>query len=173
MGIGKDVIRWMIRRDMQEVVDMEALVYEFPWDESDFINALRQRNCIGMVYEKQNYVLAYMLYELHKTKLHLLNFTVHPGYQRRGIGTAMVKKLFGKLSSERRNRIMLEVRETNLDAQLFFQSLGFEAVDVLKDYYEDTTEDAYVMVRRWDQCVRRCLLEPRTKAVTDRQQGGG
>lgn len=154
MGIGKDCIRWMIRRDMDEVVDMEASVYEFPWSENDFINCLRQRNCIGMVYEKSNYVLGYMIYELHKSRLHVLNFTVHPGYQRRGIGSAMVKKLFGKISKERRNRIQLEVRETNLDAQLFFKSHGFEAINVLQDYYQDTTEDAYVMVRRWDPSLR-------------------
>jgi ribosomal-protein-alanine N-acetyltransferase len=37
------------------------------------------------------------------------------------------------------------VRETNLPAQLFFRSLGFRAISVLKDFYQDTTEDAYLM----------------------------
>ena len=50
----------------------------------------------------------------------------------------MCGKLFGKLSHERRNRIMLEVRETNLDAQLFFKNLGFRAISVLRDFYDDT-----------------------------------
>jgi len=54
-------------------------------------------------------------------------------------------KLIGKLTPERRNRIVLEVRETNLPAQLFFRSLGFRAISVLKDFYQDTTEDAYLM----------------------------
>jgi ribosomal-protein-alanine N-acetyltransferase len=40
---------------------------------------------------------------------------------------------------------VLEVRETNLPAQLFFRSLGFRAISVLKDFYQDTTEDAYLM----------------------------
>ena len=43
---------------------------------------------------------------------------------------------------------MLEVRETNLPAQLFFRQLGFRAVSVLRDFYEDTTEDAYLMQYR-------------------------
>ena len=43
---------------------------------------------------------------------------------------------------------MLEVRETNLAAQLFFRSLSFRAVNVLHDFYDDTTEDAYVMQYR-------------------------
>jgi len=42
-------IRWMIRRDMPEVLDIESGSFEFPWSEEDFIRCLRQRNCIGMV----------------------------------------------------------------------------------------------------------------------------
>jgi ribosomal-protein-alanine N-acetyltransferase len=57
----------------------------------------------------------------------------------------MVNKLVGKLSQQRRNRILLEIRETNLAAQMFFKNLSFRAVSVLRDYYDDTVEDAYVM----------------------------
>jgi ribosomal-protein-alanine N-acetyltransferase len=61
----------------------------------------------------------------------------------------MAAKLVGKLSAQRRTRIVLEVRETNLDAQIFFRSQGFRAVNVLRDFYEDTTEDAYLMQLRY------------------------
>jgi ribosomal-protein-alanine N-acetyltransferase len=44
---------------------------------------------------------------------------------------------------------MLEVRETNLPAQLFFRGMGFKAISLLKDFYEDTTEDAYLMQYRY------------------------
>ena len=57
----------------------------------------------------------------------------------------MIKKLVSKLSYQRRNRIMLEVRETNLAAQLFFRGHGFRAVSLLRKFYEDTPEDAYLM----------------------------
>ena len=57
----------------------------------------------------------------------------------------MANKLIGKLSQQRRNRVVLEVRETNLAAQIFFRNQGFRAMSVLKDYYDDSTEDAYVM----------------------------
>jgi ribosomal-protein-alanine N-acetyltransferase len=57
----------------------------------------------------------------------------------------MMDKLVAKLSPERRDKIVLEVRERNLPAQLFFRSLGYRATSVLKDFYQDTTEDAYLM----------------------------
>jgi ribosomal-protein-alanine N-acetyltransferase len=138
-------IRWMIRRDMPEVLEIERKSFEFPWFEEDFIRCLRQRNCIGMVAEHGERVVGFMIYELHKTRLHILNFAVSTEFRRRGVGRQMIEKLVGKLSSQRRTRITLEVRETNLPAQLFFKSAEFRAVTVLRAYYEDSPEDAYLM----------------------------
>ena len=138
-------IRWMIRRDMPEVLGIEDQSFEFPWCEEDFIRCLRQRNCIGMVAEHDERVVGFMIYELHKSRLHVLNFAVHPDFRKRGVGVQMIDKLIGKLSRQRRTRILLEVRETNLEAQLFFREAGFRAISVLRDFYDDTTEDAYLM----------------------------
>lgn len=142
-------IRWMIRRDMPAVLAIEEQSFEFAWTEDDFIRCLRQRNCIGMVAEQDEQVVGFMIYELHKNRLHVLNFAVAEEVRRHGVGRAMISKLLSKLSHERRNRIMLEVRETNLDAQLFFKQIGFRAVSVLRDFYDDTDEDAYVMQYRY------------------------
>lgn len=141
-------IRWMIRRDMPEVLQTEQESFEFAWTEEDFLRCLRQRNCIGMVAEQGEKVVGFMIYELHKAKLHILNFAVHPLCRRGGVGAQMVAKLVSKLSSHRRTRITLEVRETNLGAQLFFKAQTFKAVRVLRGFYEDTGEDAYLLQYR-------------------------
>lgn len=138
-------IRWMIRRDMPEVLNIEQGSFEFPWSEDDFIRCLRQRNCIGMVAEHDNRVVGFMIYELNQNHLHILNFAVRPDYRRKDVGRRMADKLIGKLSQQRRSRVVLEVRETNLAAQVFFRKMGFRATSVLRDFYDDTTEDAYVM----------------------------
>ena len=142
-------IRWMIRRDMLEVLDIEKGSFEFPWLEEDFIRCLRQRNCIGMVAEHEDQVVGFMIYELHKTRIHVLNFAVAADHRHCGVGSQMIAKLLGKLSSQRRSRVVLEVRETNLGAQLFFRENGFRAVSVLRAYYDDTPEDAYLMQFRY------------------------
>lgn len=142
-------IRWMIRRDMPEVLHIEQQSFEFAWTEEDFLRCLRQRNCIGMVAEHGEKVVGFMIYELHKSRLHILNFAVHPGWRRSGVGAQMVAKLISKLSSHRRTRISLEVRETNLAAQLFFSRQDFRAVRVLRAFYEDSGEDAFLMEYRF------------------------
>jgi ribosomal-protein-alanine N-acetyltransferase len=141
-------IRWMIRRDMPEVLQTEQESFEYAWAEEDFLRCLRQRNCIGMVAEQGERVVGFMIYELHKNRLHILNFAVHPHFRRYGVGSQMVGKLIGKLSSHRRTRITMEVRETNLTAQLFFRAQGFKATRVLRAFYEDSHEDAFLMQYR-------------------------
>lgn len=141
-------IRCMIRRDMTEVLEIERESFAFHWSEDEFIRCLRQRNCIGMIAEINDRVVGFMVYELKKTYLHVLNFAVASDSRRRGIGRRMIQMMYGKLSAQRRTRIMLECRETNLPGQLFFRECGFRAVSVLRDFYEETTEDAYVMQLR-------------------------
>jgi len=144
-------IRWMIRRDMPEVLAIEAESFEFPWLEEDFIRCLRGRNCIGMVAEYDDRIVGFMIYELAKNRIQVLNLATAAKWRRRGVGSQMAAKLVGKLSAQRRTRITLEVRETNLPAQLFFRTSGFRAVSVLRDFYEDTPEDAYLMQYRFRQ----------------------
>lgn len=152
-------IRWQIKRDMAEVLCIEGRSFEFPWSEEDFIRCLRQRNCIGMVAEHGEEVVGYMVYELHKSHLHILNFAVAEAYRRQGVGRQMANKLISKLSSQRRTRITLEVRETNLPAQMFFKELDFRATNVLRSYYEDSPEDAYLMQYRYEPGVSEAALQ--------------
>ncbi len=144
-------IRWMIRRDMPEVLAIESAGFEYPWCEEEFLRVLRQRNCIGMVAEQGERVVGFMIYELHKSKLQVLNFAVAPDCRRSGIGHQMVQKLVSKLSGHRRTKINLALRESALEAQLFFRVEGFRATQVIREHFEDTGEDAYVMQYHFDE----------------------
>lgn len=147
-------IRWMIRRDMPEVLAIEDSSFEHAWTEEEFLRVLRQRNCIGMVAEHGEQIVGFMIYELHRNKIHVLDFAAHPDFRRMGVGRQMISKLVGKLSNQRRNRIALLIRETNLDAQLFFRALSFRASEVAREHFQDTGEDAYVMQYLLDESAR-------------------
>jgi ribosomal-protein-alanine N-acetyltransferase len=60
---------------------------------------------------------------------------------------------------------MLEIRETNLPAQLFFRDIGFRAISLLRDFYEDTTEDAYLMQYRYVQGVSGLAADERPRRM--------
>ena len=141
-------LRWLIRRDMKQVLRIED-TNKYSWTEEDFINCLRQRNRIGMVYEdynpiiQDNVIIGYVVYELHKRKLNILNLTVDPSYRHSGIGKNMMSKLIEKLTTQRRSFIDTMVRESNLTAQLFLREMEFRAISIIKNEYNN--EDGYIM----------------------------
>ena len=136
--------RWMIRSDMKTVMDIEDECFEHPWRLEAFAGTLRKRSIIGMVAERAQEVVGFMVYELHKHHVEVLNFAVMPVVWRTGVGTAMLDKLKGKLSQTKRRKLLLVVRENNLRAHRFLKAGGFRATEVLHGFYDETEEDAYV-----------------------------
>ena len=49
------------------------------------------------------------------------------------------------------DNINLEVRVSNQRAINLYQSCGFKIVAVRKDYYQDTHEDAYLMIKEMEE----------------------
>lgn len=142
----KVFIRWMIRRDMGKALAIETASQEHPWDGTDFAKNLQRRNCIGIVAgQGDEDVLGYAIYLLHPMRIELINIAVAPDRQKQGIGTRLVEKLTAKLVASTRDRISVDVRESNLAAQLFFKAQGFRAVGVDRGLFEDTGEDGYEM----------------------------
>ena len=139
------IVRWLIRRDMAEVLKIESASFECPWCDDDFLSVLSQRNCIGMVAEHGCELVGFMIYELAKSRLLIRDFAVHPKWRRHGVGTAMVERLKDKLNQQRRTELRVELRERNLDGQRFYRAQGFKAIEVLREHYADTDEDCYVM----------------------------
>lgn len=138
-------IRWMIRRDLPRVMQIDDMCFDFPWKKEEYIRTLRQRNNIGMVAEFDGEVVGYMIYELHKSRLDLLTFGVDPAYARRGVGSGMIDKLKSKLSVDRREKIAARVADSNLDANSFFRSQGFKAVRVFRGVDLNTGGDEFQM----------------------------
>ena len=140
-------VRWMCRKDMKDVLRIERESFdEHAWSEEQFMACLQNRNCIGMVAEYQGKVVGFMIFETQKTKILLRTVATLSKFRRKGVASQMIDKLKKRLGRQRCNQIMLEVRETNLPAQLFLRSLGFRATDILHGFFVENDEDAYRMV---------------------------
>jgi ribosomal-protein-alanine N-acetyltransferase len=60
--------------------------------------------------------------------------------------------------------VTLEIRETILGAQVFFSRQGFKAIKVLRSYFEDSGEDAYLMQYQISQAGEFSSLADREAA---------
>jgi len=89
------------------------------------------------------YLLAWRL----EGEIHLGNLAVSKEYQRRGVGQALLSWLIDRTREDGPGRITLEVRASNFAAQELYRRFGFQAVALRRGYYQDSGEDALVMMR--------------------------
>ena len=116
-------VRWQITRDLPRIVKIEQASFAEPWDEATFRQCLRQQQIIAMVAEIHEDVVGYMIYELGKSSLTLVNVAVDPGWRRHGIGRTMIDKLKHKCNTSKRRFVRAALCERNLDAQLWLKAL--------------------------------------------------
>ena len=144
----------MIRRDMPEVLDIEHASFEFPWSEEDFIRCLRQRNCIGMVAEHGERVVGFMIYELHKTKLHILELRRRTPSSAAAASAARWSPSWSASSpaTAAPGSRWKSARRT-WPPSSSSASRASAPSRSLREHYEDTGEDAYLMQYLFDESV--------------------
>lgn len=121
----KVTLRWMIRRDVPDVVRFEA---DSPggWDEAKILAFLKPSSNISFVAEAGGRVVAVCFYQLRADGIRLHRVAVDPGFRLRGVGRALVARLQRTLQpGHRRRTIRAAVGEYALGSQLFLKKCGF------------------------------------------------
>lgn len=139
--------RWMIRRDLDEVLAIEADSFgPDAWGEEDFLSHMRQRNCIAIVAEIGDRVVGYAVFLRQEDHIALLSLAVDKRYRRRGVGRQIANKIASMVRKRpERNRVHIDVPERMLDALLFLKACGFRAARVSRAMY-GADEDGIEMV---------------------------
>lgn len=137
-------LRDMEPRDLRSILKIERSSFEEPWSEDDFYRTLSQKHRVGIVaVASKRTVVGYLIAESMTKSFQVLNMAVSPTYRGRGVGRVMLGWLCDQLVKSSRDKVRVEVRETNLPMQLFLRRVGFLATEVLRSYYPDTKEDAF------------------------------
>lgn len=78
---------------------------------------------------------------------HITLLAVHPHYQSRGLGQAMLLALMAQATERGLERATLEVRASNLPALSLYKKFGFKLAGRRRGYYKQTLEDALIFWR--------------------------
>lgn len=124
------LIRHYVRRDLPEMLHIEARSFRLPWSERDFVIVQRERTCWTIVAEDGNAIVGYAVYVTYPENIEIVNLAVDPMARRMGVGTALVEHVAGKLSTCRRQSLVVVPSERNLVAHLFLRDRGFKATGV-------------------------------------------
>ena len=82
---------------------------------------------------------------------YISNVAVSPEMRRQGIGDMLIDELILRARAKKLSFVTLEVRESNLAAQMLYKKHGFAEVGRRRNYYVRPTEDAILMTRFIDE----------------------
>jgi [ribosomal protein S18]-alanine N-acetyltransferase len=140
-------VRRLQLEDLAEVEAIEKRAYHTPWSRSMFAAELANSTsiCLGAFEGEQ--LLGYVINSRYVDAWHVMNVAVDPDFQRRGIATQLLERLFELTTDDERRGYTLEVRVSNVDAIRLYERLGFERRGTRRGYYTDNREDALIMWR--------------------------
>lgn len=138
-------LRYMTRRDIPRVMDIEERCFTSPWDDGCFLGELGGPLSHCMVLCDDELVVGYAVYRIVLDETHLLNIAVDPERRKAGLGRMLMNHLLAHSQEEAASIIWLEVRPSNRPARTMYESFGFQQVDVRRCYYTDSGEDALIL----------------------------
>ena len=140
-------IRALRLADLAVVEAIERRAYQTPWSRSMFASELAKSSSICLGALEGERLVGYVINSRYVDAWHVMNVAVDPDYQRRGIATRLLERLFELTADDERRGYTLEVRTSNLDAIRLYEKLGFEQRGTRRGYYTDNREDALIMWR--------------------------
>ena len=152
-------LRPMTLASLEGVVALETEVYPFPWTRGNFVDSLAAGYIAWTLNGSGGELLAYCVAMRGAGEMHLLNITVATAVRRQGHARRLLDALVDECRDVGAERLWLEVRVSNVDAQRTYLRLGFIKLGVRKGYYPapgGTREDAVVMSK---------IIEPRARGA--------
>ena len=138
----------MTTRDVDAVMAIEARSYSFPWTRGNFVDSLAAGYGAEVLVDEQGSILGYWVAMTGAGEMHLLNITVAPEWQGRGLARGMLDTLEQHCREAALPTLWLEVRGSNERARMLYLQRGFVDVGRRRGYYPAAAgqrEDAVVM----------------------------
>ncbi len=97
-------------------------------------------NCISCIGDEK--IVGILKYSNIYDRIEIDYIYVIPTYRNNKIGTNLIKCV---IEDSNNKNILLEVRESNVDARKLYEKMGFKQISIRKNYYGN--EDAIVYMR--------------------------
>lgn len=138
------LIRRIKPEDIFFLSEIDSKSYEGRfWSEDEFLTKLRLPEQLGYVITLDNLVVAYLLYRIYQNAVVVTRLGVEPIFRRKGLGSSLIKKISDKLNLRSQDRILMVIRETLLESQLFLKENNFKVTTIRKKFFEDNDEHGY------------------------------
>lgn len=135
----------MNERDLDEVVQLEAEVQDFPWQHEHFRDSL-QAGYSCWICNFGGELAGFSVVMQVLDEAHLLNFAVSARRQGHGLGGRLLQKSMEVARQNGATEMFLEVRASNCRAADLYRNFGFRQIATRQAYYPAANgrEDALI-----------------------------
>jgi ribosomal-protein-alanine N-acetyltransferase len=142
-----------VEEDIEALVSLERLCFTQPWTPRNFRDSLADPERGRVLVLRAPHgpgdpgrgILAYCCFDVAADEMHIHNLAVHPAERGRGLGRRLLELALASGARRGADVAYLEVRSSNWPARRLYRSLGFEATQVRRGYYNRPREDALVL----------------------------
>ena len=133
----------MRETDVEVVAAIEQRAHPFPWTHGNFVDSLKTGHS-AWVLNDGGVTVGYGVLMMTVDDAELLDITIAPECQRRGLGGMLLGHLFAVARSHGAVRMFLEVRASNESGLALYRRSGFAEIGRRRAYYQGK-EDAIAM----------------------------
>ena len=139
-------LRPMRIADLDRIMQIENVMYAYPWTEGIFRDCLRVGYCCWVMMQEHE-IIAYGVMSTGAGEAHILNICVNRDQQRNGYAETLLQHLLNLARRHGADLCLLEVRPSNIAAINLYHKLGFNEVGLRRNYYpdKDGREDAMIL----------------------------
>lgn len=139
------IIRPFDSGDIDDIYDVEINSFTDPWSQESFRDELRNNVANYLVGCIDNKVIGYVGAWFILDEAHITNVAVKPEFRRQGIANRLILEFINLAKKNNITSVTLEVRASNIAAQILYKNFGFVEQGLRKRYYADNNEDAIIM----------------------------
>jgi len=139
-------LRPMRASDIDRIMEIEPVIYTHPWTRGNFEDSMRVGYSCWVI-DCGGVVTGYGVLMIGVREAHLLNLSIAPEWQRRGLGRTLLEHFVRIGRESDAQQMFLEVRPSNTWARRMYADYGFRDVSVRRGYYPAAggREDAVLM----------------------------
>jgi len=139
-------LRPMRASDIDRIMEIEPVIYTHPWTRGNFEDSMRVGYSCWVI-DSGGVVTGYGVLMIGVREAHLLNLSIAPEWQRRGLGRTLLEHFVHIGHDSDAQQMFLEVRPSNTSARRMYADYGFRDISVRRGYYPAAggREDAILM----------------------------
>lgn len=124
---------------------IEKRCFSEPWSQNAISESLRMKGAAFFAAFHCGIMAGYGGMYVTVDEAQILNIAVHPDFRRRGYASAILSSLIEAACSSGVLNMYLDVRESNVPAQMLYRKHGFEEICRRKRFYRHPSETAVIM----------------------------